>query len=175
MSLELASIHFVSACLQGAFVAFGASFFVENNFWIYFFCLIIVIPVLLQDELREFSYAACLFCVTVLASVIGILIGLCSKNNQATTNTIDFKNTNWEYLPEYIGMISFCLGGVTMIIPIRSTMKQPHKFRTIFKSSFIIVSIIFYMLGIFATFSYGIFIKFKQNRLEIRQDNVPQF
>lgn len=149
-------------------MAFGATYFTENTYLVYCISLAIVLPVLFFDELRDFSYIACLFFITVVASVVGMLIGLFELRNNTSSNHVDFKNVNWIYLPEYIGMISFCLGGVTMIIPIRSTMQNPHQFRTIFKSSFIINSIIFYNLGLFATFSYGNFLKINENRFKSR-------
>jgi amino acid permease len=64
----------------------------------------------------------------------------------------EFTVTNF---PRFVGSICLCLGGVTMMLPIRSELKQPESFRRVFRTSFFTTATVFILFGIVANLAFG--------------------
>lgn len=116
---------------------------------IYLISILIITPTLLIDTLHKFAYIG-------LGCFISVILALISISSTHLTNMqnngVDshFKDFNVVNLPGFFGSVCLCLGGVTMIIPIRSILEKKEDMRSIFKISFLINAAIFMIFTLLA-------------------------
>jgi hypothetical protein len=148
------SILLGTTFLHDSFKAFGWTFFQENPMAIHGVCILIVLPALLIDTLYGFAWLALVSFIAMMSSLLGFS-GMMFESMSGSGVSESWKEFTVVNFPRFVGSICLCLGGVTMMLPIRSEMKEPESFRRVFRTSFFTSATVLILFGLVANLAFG--------------------
>jgi amino acid permease len=90
----------------------------------------------------------------MMSSLLGFS-GMMFESMSGSGVSESWKEFTVSNFPRFVGSICLCLGGVTMMLPIRSELKQPESFRRVFRTSFFTTATVFILFGIVANLAFG--------------------
>jgi hypothetical protein len=148
------SILLGTTFLHDSFKAFGWGFFQAHPMAIHGICILIVLPALLIDTLYGFAWLALVSFIAMMTSLLG-LSGMMFESMSGSGVSESWKEFTVINFPRFVGSICLCLGGVTMMLPIRSELKEPESFRRVFRTSFFTSATVFILFGVVANLAFG--------------------
>lgn len=126
----------------------------NHKYRIHLIAFAISIPFSLIKQLRFFitssMIAAIFICTTVLTIFIVSLIKIGEDGANKNYNTIDLMDTG-----KFFGVVCFSVEGIGLMLPIRSTLKHPSKFRFLFNSVCGMITAFYFLYGVVAAYAYG--------------------
>lgn len=154
LNIVFSSILLGTTFLHDSFKAFGWGFFQAHPMAIHGICILIVLPALLIDTLYGFAWLALVSFIAMMTSLLG-LSGMMFESMSGSGVSESWKEFTVINFPRFVGSICLCLGGVTMMLPIRSELKEPESFRRVFRTSFFTSATVFILFGVVANLAFG--------------------
>lgn len=106
--------------------------FCENKTNLHLVAILISVPFGFITQMSMYAYSSLFSAFIIMISLIAILIyniGLIDKAGVAKTANLGI---NFNHFAQFFGITCFSIEGISLIFPIRSSMKRPREFRKLF-------------------------------------------
>lgn len=152
----ISSIYFSVGTITYVSCSFGLVQLCHSRFLVHLLAFMIVLPTIFILKLKGFSYSAgfCFIVTIIMMCLLCLVFGSEIVENGVSSNYNEF---HFSHVFGFFASICYCLGGITMIFPIRGSLPNSDKkcYRKIFRPAYLTSAFLYIVFATLANLAMG--------------------